>query len=388
MDAAVDEAGAREQRVRLLPARLMVYFTLALWLFRGRNCGYGQVMTKLADGLYHQRRAADLLERRLDPDGWVDGGNGRRWRQPDISNLSRGRAKLGPGPLHNLFLQVKGPIGEEGDPGVFCCGLRVVSVDGAVTGVPDSRANVEYFGRPSNATRDGAFAQVRWVVAAESGTGSLMGAALGPYTAGEQTLALDLLECFGPGMIVLADRKFLSWSLARDVLATGAHILWRASASFTLKPVRVLADGTYLAELKPPRKKDGPPVTVRVIEYTVHTAPAAGGQAESSEVFCLVTDLLDPGQYPALDLACCYPDRWDCETVIGRHKTGMGEGQPVLRSKDPAGAAQEMWALFAVYQALCKLAGIGAHAAGIPPSRISFPRVLQAATDTVAAFSP
>jgi len=366
----------------------MVYFTLALWLFRGRNCGYGQVMTKLADGLYHQRRAADLLERRLDPDGWVDGGNGRRWRQPDISNLSRGRAKLGPGPLHNLFLQVKGPTGEEGDPGVFCCGLRVVSVDGAVSDAPDSKANVEYFGRPSNATRDGAFAQVRWVVAAESGTGSLLGAALGPYTAGEQTLVLDLLECFRPGQLVLADRKFLSWSLARDVLATGAHVLWRASASFKLKPVKALADGTYLAELKPPRKKDGPAVTVRVIEYTVHTAPAAGGQAASSEVFCLVTDLLDPERYPALDLACCYPDRWDCETVIGRHKTDMGEGQPVLRSKDPAGAAQEMWALFAVYQALCKLAGIGAHAAGIPPSRISFPHVLQAATDTVAAFPP
>ena len=25
-------------------------------------------------------------------------------------------------------------------------------------------------------------------------------------------LALDLLECFGPGMLVLADRKFLSWA--------------------------------------------------------------------------------------------------------------------------------------------------------------------------------
>jgi hypothetical protein len=323
VDAAIDEAGAREQRVRLLTARLMVYFTLALWLFRGRNSGYGQVMTKLADGLYHQRRAADLLEGHLDPDGWVDAGNGRRWRQPNISNLSRGRAKLGPGPLHNVFTQVKGPIGQEGDPGVFCCGLRIVSVDGATSDVPDSKPNDEYFGRPSNQTRDGAFAQVRWVAAAESGTGSLMGAALGPYTAGEQALARDLLECFGPGQIVLADRKFLSWSLARDVLATGAHILWRASASFKLAPVKVLADGTYLAELKPPRKKDGPAITVRVIEYSVLTAPAYGGEAEVSEVFCLVTDLLDPEEYPALDLACCYPERWGCETVIGRHKTDM-----------------------------------------------------------------
>jgi hypothetical protein len=390
VDAAVEGAGAREQRRRLLPARLVVYFVLALWLFRGRNCGYGQVMVKLADGLYHQRRAADLLEGQLDPDGWVDAGGGRRWKPPNISSLSRGRGKLGPEPLKNIFLQVAGPTGTDDTPGAFCSGLRIVSMDGSVSDVPDSKANDEHFGRPSNQVRDGAFAQVRWVVAAESGTGSLLGAALGRYRASEQELARDVLEqgCFGPGMIVLADRKFLSWQMARGFLATGAHILWRASAAFTLKPVKVLADGTCLAELKPPRKKDGPPVTVRVIEYTVHTSAAAGGKAAASEVFCLVTDLLDPEEYPALDLACCYPERWGCETVIGRHKTDMGEGQPVLRSKDPAGVQQEMWALFAVYQALCKITGIGAGAAGIPPSRISFPHALAAATDTVAAFPP
>ena len=98
--------------------------------------------------------------------------------------------------------------------------------------------------------------------------------------------------------------------------------------------MKALADGTYLAELKPPRKSDGPVLTVRVIEYTVRTAPADGGAEESSELFCLVTDLLDVEEYPALDLACGYPDRWGCETVIGHHKTDMGEGQPVLRSKD------------------------------------------------------
>src|SRR5258707_14510320 len=101
-------------------------------------------------------------------------------------------------------------------------------------------------------------------------------------------------------MLVRADRKFLSWALAREFLAPGAHILWRASASVILKPVKVLADGTYLAELKPPRKKDGPPLRVRVIEYTVHTAPE-DGKEESSELFCLVTGLLDPEEYPALD---------------------------------------------------------------------------------------
>ena len=100
---------------------------------------------------------------------------------------------------------------------------------------------------------------MRWVAAAESGTGRLTGAAFGQYTAGEQTLALDLLPSFGPGMLVLADRNFLSWTLARDVLATGAHILWRASASFALKAARVLPDGTYLANSGRPARLTGRP---------------------------------------------------------------------------------------------------------------------------------
>jgi hypothetical protein len=386
VDAAVDAAGAREQRRRLLPARLVVYFVLALWLFRGRNCGYGQVMLKLADGLYSRQLGADLLEGRPATGMRVDAGQGREWWLPNPSSLSRGRAKLGPGVHRYLFEQVTGLLGADEAAGVFCCGLRIVSMDGSVTDVPDSKENDAFFGRPSNQSRDGAFPQVRWVAAAESGTGSLLGAAMGPYRTAEQPLALDLLHCFGPGMLVLADRKFLSWSLARAFLAAGAHILWRASASFTLKPVKVLADGTYLTELKPPRKSDGPVITVRVIEYTVHTA--SGGTEESSEVFCLVTDLLDVEEFPALDLACCYPDRWGCETVIGHHKTDMGEGQPVLRSKDPEGVMQEMWALFAVYQAICQIVGIAVNAAGVPPARISFPHALAAATDTVAAFSP
>ena len=143
------------------------------------------------------------------------------------------------------------------------------------------------------------------MAAAESGTEALTGAMFGPCTTGEHALMMDLLPFFGPGMLVLADRDFLSWSLARDVLATGTHMLWRASANFALTPVKVLPDGTYLAELKPRCGSDGPPVTVRVIENTVHT-PEGGGE-QSSEMFCLVTDLFDVEEYPALGLAYAYP---------------------------------------------------------------------------------
>jgi len=400
VDQVVELTDTREIRRRLLPARLVVYFVLALWLFRGRNCGYGRVLSKLVDGLYHRRRGRQLLDGVLDPAGWVDAGPGRRWRPPNISNLARARARLGADPLHMLFDAVAGPVGGSvagavdgaaGDPvpGVFCGELRMVSIDGSTSDLPDTPANVGYFSRPSNDTRDGAFPQVRWLAAAESGTGALIGATFGPYTVGEQTLARDLLAALGPDMLVLCDRNFLSHTLVRDVLGTGAHILWRASASFTLTPIQVLFDGTHLAVLHPRHKADGPPITVRVIEYTVHTSPTdSAGEEQTSEVFTLVTDLLDVEAYPALDLACAYPMRWCAETVIGHHKTDMGEGMPVLRSKDPAGVAQEMWALFAVYQAIHTLIGAAVDATGIPPEKISFPQALTAVTDTVTAGFP
>ena len=60
--------------------------------------------------------------------------------------------------------------------------------------------------------------------------------------------------------------------------------------------------------------------------------PAAGGTAATTEVFALVTDLLDVEEYPALDLACCFPERW----LRGRHRPSQdGHG------RGPAGPAVE-----------------------------------------------
>ena len=66
VDRIVATTDTRELRRRLLPARLVVYFVLALWLFRGPNCGYGRVMIKLVDALYHRRRGQALLDGTLD----------------------------------------------------------------------------------------------------------------------------------------------------------------------------------------------------------------------------------------------------------------------------------------------------------------------------------
>ena len=49
VDRVVDEAGVREQRTRTLPARVVVYYLLAMVLFF--QSGYGEVWNKLVAGL-------------------------------------------------------------------------------------------------------------------------------------------------------------------------------------------------------------------------------------------------------------------------------------------------------------------------------------------------
>lgn len=139
------------------------------------------------------------------------------------------------------------------------------------------------FGRGGNGSgTKNPYPQLRALALAEAGTRVLLAATYGPSGTGEQTLAVDLLPAMGPEMIVLADRNFASYKLWHAAAATGAQLLWRMSASFTLPVRKVLPDGTYLSQLKPPRRKDGSPIRVRVIEYSVITTDENG--QETSEL--------------------------------------------------------------------------------------------------------
>ena len=369
LDEVIDATDVREVRYRRLPARLMVLFTLACWLFM--RSGYGLVLSKLADAYA------------VEDEGWGD------WEAPSTGSITKAKAKLGAEPFKLLFARSAGPVGVLSTPGAFFAGLRVATVDGFTLDVPDTAENAAFFGPGSNGSDSkNPYPQLRALALAECGTRVLLGAAYGPSSTGEQTLAEDLLPAMGAGMLVLADRNFASWKLWRAAAATGADLCWRMSASFRLPVLEVLPDGTYLSQLRPPRTKDGPPVRVRVIEYSVLTTDEDG--QETSELFALATTLLDPERFPAIDLARLYHDRWQAETGIADLKTAIRGGpEVVLRSKTPAMVAQEFWALLCVYQAIRDLISYAAPT-GLDPGRVSFKRAFEAARDsaTRGALSP
>lgn len=365
VDAAVASTDRGEVRNRLLPARMIVYYVLAMCLFSGQ--AYEEVMRLLVGGLEWMSR-------------WR-----RSWSVPSTAAIAKARARLGAEPLRVLFEATVRPLATDTTRGAWYRGLRLVAMDGATLDVPDTVENDEYFGRPGSSRGEGkgAFPQVRMVGLGECGTHAVFAAAIGPYSVPERALATHVLPAAGAGMLLMADRGFTSHELWQQAVATGADLLWRATNVFSLPVLRELPDGSYLSHLI---RKNHEPIPVRVIEYTIDD-----GRAPQDEHYRLVTTLLDPDQAPALELAELYSQRWEFETALDELKTHQRGAKVVLRSKSPDGVEQEVWGFLLVHWAIRDLMHTAALDGDVDPDRVSFIRTLRLARRTVteqAAFSP
>lgn len=138
------------------------------------------------------------------------------------------------------------------------------------------------------------------------------------------------------------------------------------SSNLILRPAERLADGSYIAEVIPPKKSGAAPFRVRVIEYKLSDA-----QDGKDELYRLVTTILDPEQAPAKDLATLYHERWDIEGFFKQIKSVQLNADRIFRSKSPDGVQQEFWAHLAVHYATMRVAADAADQAKLDPDRIS-----------------
>ena len=382
VDRVVGEAGVRELRTRTLPARVVVYYVLAMVLFF--QSGYGEVWNKLVAGLDWAKRFQVRLALGM---------------QPTPAAITYARRRVGWQVMARLLEEVAGPLAGEESGSAFVSGMRMVAVDGMCLDLPDSAENAAEFGYPSNGERRGPFPQIRVVALGECGTRAVLGAATSGLATGEQPLTRQLLGKLSPGDVLLAERNFLSHGLAKDVLGRGVHILWRAKSDISLPVLDVLADGTYLSRIADPvasrrmRRKgaeatDIPGVTVRVVEYSVESQDAS----ETSETFTLVTDVCDPAMLSAEQAAAAYASRWRLETCFSELETSLrGGAAVVLRSKSPDMIRQEIFAMLCCYQAIRTLISHAAGHSGLDPGRISFTRTRDAIRGRISdsgSFSP
>jgi hypothetical protein len=286
---------------------------------------------------------------------------GLRWlwfnpclRLPTAAALVYRRRQLGTPVMRHLFQHVCHPMATEQTKGAFRFGLRLMAIDGTLDEVADTPANALYFGRMSSGKHQSPFPQVRCVYLAEVGTHAIVDTVLAPCRVAEQQLVpLLLSRTVQPDMLVLMDRGIVSAAgLSVLVHQRQAQALARLKINQYTHAERVLSDGSYLVTLHPVGL---PEVQVRVIEYHIepHTAerlaefPSSqtSNHADPHQLHRLVTTLLDPQLAPALELICCYHERWEIEACIDEQKNHLRlSGQP-LRSKEPALVRQELYGL-------------------------------------------
>ena len=363
VDAVLTATGRREQRQRLLPARLVVYYVLALTLFP--QAGYEEVLRSLTEGL-----------------AWGTGWT-RHWAVPSPVAISKARARLGRAPLALLFARACRPLATPATSGAFYRGLRLVTLDGTTLDVADTPAHADHFGRPGVGRGEGAaFPQLRLVALAECGTHAMFAATMGPCTTGEPTFAKELVAAgaLEPGMLCLADRGFTAYPLWSAAAASGAELLWRTRGNALLPVLARHPDGSYASEIvaaDDPHREH--PLPVRVVEYTLDDP----GRGPDDTRYRLITTLADPEAAPAAELAALYTERWEIESVLDELKTHQRGPRVVLRSRTIEGVYQEAWGFCCVHYALRALLAAAADDDHLDPDRLSFTRALHAARRSV-----
>jgi hypothetical protein len=309
---------------------------------------------------------------------------------PEANAISYRRYQVGARPMVRLFHEVCQPLAGPDTPGAFLFGLRMMAIDGTTEDTPDTPANAAVFGRHQGDRGPSAFPQVKGVYLMECGTHAIVDAGFWPYHTSERVGGFRLLRSVTPGMLVMWDRGFHSYDMLVQVYQRGAHVLSRLPADVKPIVVRRLADGSYLAYLRPTdyqRRKRGEHLLVRVIEYTI-TDPNLPGYGE---VHRLVTTLLDPDAYPIMDLICAYHERWEIEIAIDEIDTHQRLLPGPLRSLKPVGVIQELYGLLIAHYLVRALMHEAAQQAGLDPDRLSFVgaiRVLQKAVPEFQMTTP
>lgn len=344
IDEALQQTGTVSLRRRRLPAERMVWLVIGLALFRN-------------EPIWHIVQQLDLAD-------------GPPTHAPVPSAAVAGRERLGEAPIAWLFNRLAGSWGGHPvpDDGLFH-GLRSYAVDGVVWSLPDTSANLEHFGRPSNNHGDGAWPQLRAVCLMDTYTHLIRAASFGDYRTGELTFATPLMQAVPDDSLTIFDRAYFSAAFLLDWQKAGhqRHWLMRAKTPLRHEVVHEFAPGDSLVRMpvSPRAQKLHPDLPshwqARLIKCKV------GGHARE-----FLTSLCDAQRFPAREIAAHYVQRWEIELGFREIKQGMLKRATTLRSKLPELVRQEVWGMLIAYNLLRHEIAQMAGELQVPPQRLSF----------------
>ena len=262
-------------------------------------------------------------------------------------------------------------------------GRSVKLVDGTCISMPDTPENQERYPQPSSQAPGVGFPLARLVMVICLATGAALNAAIGPYSGkstGELGLVRDLLECFSPGDVMLADALYCNYWLIATLIAMGVDVLFeqngaritdfRRGQSLGVRDhiVRWSKPAARPEWMTPEQYADFPDeITVREVKVAHQV---------------LVTTLLDHRRVTKDDLSALYARRWNVELDLRNLKTTTG--MDVLNCLTPEMNEKQLWVHLLAYNVIRLLMAQAACNAGVDPRDLSFKHTVQLWTEWVS----
>lgn len=186
-------------------------------------------------------------------------------------------------------------------------------------------------------------------------------------TQNERVLARDLVAQARPGSLLLMDLGYFGFAWFDELTDTGYYWIsrLRKRTSFTVAHVSVhqgeLFDGViWLGK----HRADQARHAVRLVRVR-----------HQGRTYEYITNVLDPRQLPASELATLYGRRWDIEMAVQLVKQHLK--LRLLWSAKPAVILQQVWAVLIIAQILQAFRFEVAQRVGCDPFEISMPLVVE-----------
>ena len=293
--------------------------------------------------------------------------------------LCHARGRLGSEPLRIVFRDLSSSLTPWTET---YKGHRKLAIDGTYFRVADTASNVKEFGKKKGRT-EAAYPQMLSVAIVELSTHKTLDVEFGAGCASERNLAKTLVaRSLGTGDLLVVDRGLPSFEFFLDCQEVDARTLARISKVWQPEHIKTLGPGDQLVLLSPccaERKRlralgmnPNQKLTLRMLSYRIG----------DGETIRLLTDLMDPELYPALELAKLYHERWEAELAFDEIKTHFlkppNGGQPThFRSKTPEGVYQEAYGALIAHNLVRDLMSQAAQAHNTKPLSLSFTGTLE-----------
>jgi len=255
-------------------------------------------------------------------------------------------------------------------------GRHVKLTDGTTTLMPDTEENQAQFPQHGSQEEGAGFPIARLVCVMSLANGAVLDVAMGPYKGkgtGEYGLFRELLGCFAPGDVMLADSYYCSFFLLAALQARGVDVLFEQHGArhTDFRTGEKLGARDHVVQWSKPVAR---PAWMTPEEYAAYPAELILREVKVRKKV-LVTSFRSPREVCKREIGKLFLRRWNVELDLRNIKSTLGMER--LTCKTPDMCEKEVWVYGLAYNLIRLLMAEAAVQAGVLPRQLSFKHTVQ-----------